>query len=276
MLFGTIGTVRRFIDLPSGALCFCRAVLAVITIVAWLAINKQRPDFKAIKRNMLPLIACGALMAMNWVCQFEAFRYTTIAISTVCYYTQPMFLILGAAVIFREKLSSKKVICVIIAFAGMVLVSGITGTGIGKDGMKGIGFAVAGAILYAAIVLINKGLKDISSYDTTMTQLAFAAVFVAPYVLITEDVSSISLPLSGVMWMLIMGVLHTGIAYVIYFKAVKTLQAQTVAIISYIDPVEAVLLSAFFLKEPISISIIAGAVMILGATAFSELSGTKK
>ncbi len=275
MLFGTIGTVRRFIDLPSGALCFSRAVLAVITILVWLAITRQKPDVEAIKKNMPALALLGLMMAINWVCQFEAFRYTTIAISTVCYYTQPLFFILGAALVFKEKISKRKFICIVIAFCGMILVSGAAGSGLHGEDMKGVVFAVAGAVFYAAIVLVNKGLKDISSYDTTMMQLALAAVFVLPYVILTEDVNIGSLGGSGICWLLLMGVLHTGIAYVIYFRAVKILEAQTVAIISYIDPVEAVLLSAFFLKEPITASIIIGAAMILGATAFSELKDTK-
>ncbi|MDD5823047.1 MAG: DMT family transporter [Firmicutes bacterium] len=271
MIFGTIGTFRRFIELPSGAMCFCRAVLAVLTILAYFVLTKQRVDMPAIKRNLKQIILLGALMATNWVCQFEAFRYTSIAISTVCYYTQPIFFLIGAALVFKEKLTARSVVCICIAFGGMILVSGVTGTGVDANTLKGIVFAVAGAITYAVIVIINKSLKDISTFDLTMAQLAFAAVMVLPYVLMTEDIGTIQLSLRGLICLLIVGVVHTGIAYVIYFGAVKELEAQTVAIISYIDPVEAVLLSAFLLHEPLTAMIVVGAAMILGATLVSEL-----
>ena len=277
MLFGTLGTLTRFIELPPAALTLGRAVIAVATIALYFALTKQKIDFKAIRANIKTLILLGCLMSFNWVCQFIAFNHTTIAISTVCYYTQSLFLIIGAALIYHERLSTKKFICILTAFFGMILVSGVlSGEGITLDGLKGIIFSLLGAITYAIVVLINKGLKNISTMDTTMAQLFFAAIIVLPYTLITEDVSAIHLSLRGFICLLILGALHTGIAYVVYFGAVKTLQAQTVAIISYIDPVEAVMLSAFFLREPITAMVVIGAAMILGATAFSELGDARK
>ena len=277
MVFGTIGTFTRYIELPSSVLCFSRAALAVVTILVYFAITGKKPDIPAIKKNLPKLILLGALMSFNWVCQFEAFARTTIAISTVCYYTQPIFLIIGAAIVFKEKLSAKKVICIFAAFFGMMLVSGIIGGGgVGKANLSGVLFAVSGAITYAIIVLINKSLKDISTFDTTMAQLGFAAIVITPYILLTEDISAIHLSTTGLICTLIMGIVHTGIAYVIYFRSVSILDAQNVGIISYIDPVEAVLLSALFLREPITINVIVGAVMILGATAVSELTGNRR
>lgn len=275
VVFGTLGTITRYIELPSSMLCFARAALGVVTIIAYFMLTRKPVDFKAIRSNLPKLALLGGIMSANWICQFEAFKHTTIAISTVCYYTQPIFLIIGAAIFFRERLSAKKVICIIVAFAGMVLVSGVLQGGIRPEELVGVAFAIVGAIGYAAVILLNKTLSGISPFDTTMTQLFFAAVLVVPYVLMTEDVSAVAVSTTGLICILIVGVLHTGICYVIYFASVQKLNAQTVGIISYVDPVLAVLLSAFFLKEPITIAVIAGAVMILGATAVSELTGNK-
>lgn len=271
MLFGTIGTLSRYIEMPSSVICLGRAFLGVITILIMLTFRKQKPDLEAIRHNIGWLILSSSLMCINWICQFEAFKYTTIAISTLCYYMEPVFYILSAAVLLHEKLSAKKLICVCVAFCGMISVSGVIQTGFHLSELKGVLFAVTGGFFYAMVVLINKYMKDIEPVDTTVTQLALVTVMMLPYSAATGAFGDVRLTAAGIACLIILGALHTGIAYIIYFDSVNKLPAQTVGILSYIDPVEAVLLSALFLKEPLTIWTIAGAVMILGATAVSEL-----
>ena len=239
MLFGTIGTLSRYINMPSS-------------------------------------IISSTLMCCNWICQFEAYKYTTIATGTLCYYMQPVFYILAGAVVLKEKLTVKKICCVAVAFGGMVLVSGVLQTGLHLSELKGVIFGVSGGFFYAMVVLINKYMKDISPVNTTIMQLALVSVIMLPYSAATGAFGEVSITTVGIICLLILGVLHTGIGYIIYFDAVNKLPTQTVGILSYIDPVEAVMLSAFFLKEPISIFTVIGAVMILGAAAVSELTGDKK
>ncbi len=210
-------------------------------------------------------------MCLNWICQFEAFKHTTIAAGTLCYYMQPVFYILAGAIVLREKLSSRKMLCVIIAFCGMILVSGVLQTGLKLSELKGALYGVTGGFFYAMVVLINKYMKDISPLNTTIVQLALVSVIMLPYCYVTGLFAEATITARGMICLLILGFLHTGIGYIIYFDAVNRLPAQTVGILSYIDPVEAVLLSAFFLKEPVTVFTIAGAVMILGAAAYSEL-----
>lgn len=276
LLFGTIGTLSRYINMPSSIICFGRAFFGVITILILLAARRERPDVEAIRRNIGWLILSSVFMCTNWICQFEAFKYTTIATSTLCYYMQPVFYILAASIVLKERLTAKKLTCVIIAFCGMILVSGVLQTGLHISELKGVIFGVSGGFFYAMVVLINKYMKDISPVNTTVMQLALVSVIMLPYSAATGAFSEVSITATGMICLLILGVLHTGIGYIIYFDAVNKLPAQTVGILSYIDPVEAVLLSAFFLKEPINIYTVAGAFMILGAAAVSELTGEKK
>lgn len=275
LLFGTIGTFSRFIDLPSSVICFGRASLAVISIVVILLLKKQKVDWVAIKRNFHLIAATGLCMCINWGCQFEAFKHTTIATATLCYYIQPVFFIIMAVIIFREKLSNKKMLCVITAFAGMVLVSGVLKVGFNFSELEGVIYAIVGAFFYAVILILTKQFKDVSTFDSTLVQLTVTTVIMLPYIFITEDMGSLSVDAKGLICLIILGVVHTGIAYSVYFRTVQNLDAQTVGIISYIDPVTAVLLSALLLKEPLTIITIIGAVMILGATAVSELTGSK-
>ena len=271
MLFGTIGTLSRFIDMPSSVICLGRAFFGVIIILVVITIRRERLDYEAIKRNIGWLTLSSFLMCANWICQFEAYKHTTIATGTLCYYMQPVFYILAGAIVLREKLSPRKIFCVIIAFCGMILVSGVLQTGLRLSELKGVIFGVSGGFFYAMVVLINKYMKDISPMNTVIMQLAMVSIIMLPYSALTGAFGQVTITTTGVICLLVLGFLHTGIGYIIYFDSVNRLPAQTVGIMSYIDPVEAVLLSAFFLKEPISVYTIIGAVMILGAAAFSEL-----
>ena len=276
LLFGTIGTLARFINMPSSIICLGRAFFGVITILILLSARREKPDSEAIRRNFWWLLLSSTLMCCNWICQFEAYKYTTIATATLCYYMQPVFYILAGAVVLREKLTAKKAACVAAAFCGMILVSGVLQIGFHISELKGAVFGVTGGFFYAMVVLINKYMKDISPVNTTIMQLALVSVIMLPYSAATGAFSEVNVTLTGVICLLILGVLHTGIGYIIYFDAVNKLPAQTVGILSYIDPVEAVMLSAFLLKEPVNIYTVIGAVMILGAAAVSELTGDRK
>ena len=275
LLFGTIGTLSRFIDMPSSVIALGRAFFSVLTIILILALRRQKLDWDDIKRNIGWLTLSSVFMCCNWVCQFEAFKYTTIAVSTLCYYMQPVFYILAAAIVIKEKLSPRKLVCVVVAFCGMIFVSGVLQTGFHISELKGVLFGIAGGFFYAMVVLINKYMKDISPVNTTIMQMALVSLIMLPYSAATGGLAAARVTTVGIICLIVLGALHTGIAYIIYFDAVNKLSAQTVGILSYIDPVEAVLLSAFFLKEPLTIWTIIGAVMILGATAVSEL-GTDK
>ena len=274
MLFGTIGTLSRYINMPSSIICLGRAFSGAITIIVLLAARKERPDTEAIRKNIWWLILSSTLMCCNWTCQFEAYKSTTIATSTLCYYMQPVFYILAGAFILKERLTVKKIICVAVAFCGMILVSGVLQIGLHLSELKGVIFGVSGGFFYAMVVLINKYMKDISPVNTTIMQLALVSLIMFPYSVVTGAFSEVSITSAGIICLLILGVIHTGIGYIIYFDAVNKLPTQTVGILSYIDPVEAVLLSAFFLKEPVNVYTIIGAVMILGAAAVSELTGS--
>ena len=272
MLFGTIGTISRFINMPSSIICLGRAAVAVIVILLILSLRKEQIDRESIKRNIGWLILSSTLLCINWICQFEAFKYTTIATSTLCYYMQPIFYIIAGAIVLKERANAKKWICVLVAFLGMIFVSGVIQVGFDISELKGAIYGVVGGFFYAMVVLINKYMKDISPVNTTIMQMAFVTIIMTPYALATGDFGRVNITTVGIICLIVLGAVHTGLAYIIYFDSVNKLSTQTVGILSYIDPVEAVLLSALFLREPITIWTIIGAILILGATAVSEFS----
>ena len=275
-IFGTIGIFVRYISLPSPTIAFIRGVLGVVFLIMVMVCTRQHPAWNAIRKNFLLLILSGGAIGINWVLLFESYRYTTVAIATICYYLAPLFLILMSPLL-GERLNAKKLLCVGAAFAGMVLLSGITeGAQAQGSNLRGILLASGAAVFYASVMLMNKKLSPIPAYDKTIVQLSAAALVILPYLLFTSGLSLQGL--TAVQWVLlaVVGIVHTGIAYAMYFGAIKDLPAHTIAIFSYLDPVLAVILSTLILKEPLSIWGICGAVLILGSALYSELPERNK
>lgn len=270
-IFGTIGLFVRNIPLPSSVIALVRAFVGTLFLVVLLLAKRERPDFASICRNIRILALSGTAMGFNWILLFEAYRYTTVAVATLCYYFSAIFVIIASPFVLRERITPVKAFCSAIALIGMVLVSGVTEGGTGAFSPLGVAMGLGAAVLYATVVLLNKKLRDISSFDTTIAQLGVAAIVLLPYVLLTENLTFIALPPMGLMMLLMVAIVHTGMAYAMYFSSLKELKAQTVALVSYLDPVVALLLSVFVLSEPMTPAGVIGAVLVLGAMLASEM-----
>ena len=279
-IFGTIGLFVKYIPLPSSVIAMARGFVGAVFLFILIKIKKQPMDKAAIKANLLKLCLSGVFLGFNWILLFEAYRYTTVATATLCYYLAPVIVILVSPVFLKEKLTWQKLVCVFVALLGMVFVSGVLDvfkTGHFEKGeFTGILFGLGAACVYACIVLVNKKIKDISAYDMTIVQLAIAGVILVPYVLLTQDLSGVELGAKAIGLLAIVCILHTGIAYALYFGSMKGLKGQTVAILSYIDPVVAILLSALVLREGFTASGVIGAVLILGATFANEIIDSRE
>lgn len=275
-IFGTIGLCREFIGLSSAAVACCRGIMGCAFILLFMLATGKRFDRQAFKQNLLILCLSGAAIGFNWVLLFESFNYTTVATGTACYYLAPMFLLLASPII-GEKLTVKKLLCIAVALVGMVFVAGVMDTGIPKlSELTGVLCGVGAAVLYATVMVLNKKLKPIPAYDKTVIQLAVAGIVVLPYMLLTGGTDISGMNTLGWVLLAVVGIVHTGLAYTMYFGAMGRLPATTVAVFSYLDPVIAVLLSALVLHEELTGWGIAGTVMILAAALYSELPPLKR
>lgn len=271
VIFGTIGVFRRYIDLPSATIAMTRGFAGAVFLLLFVLLRGGKLDFAAIRRNLLLLIISGAAMGFNWILLFEAYNYTSVATATLCYYMAPTFIILASPLVLKEHLTRKKIFCVILALIGMVLVSGVLNAGFSAAELKGAALGLGAAVLYATVILLNKRLKPIGAYDKTIVQLVAAAVVLVPYLAVIGGFSGLSFTPLSVAMLLVVCLIHTGLAYALYFGCMDGLPAQTLALFSYIDPVVAVLLSALLLKEPITVWTVLGAVLVLGSAAVCEL-----
>ena len=159
----------------------------------------------------------------------------------------------------------------------MVFVSGLFDQGIPAfSERKGILFGLGAAVLYAAVVMMNKKLTGMDAYEKTIVQLLSAAAALVPYLLLSRQPVQMEWSFTGVILLLIVGFVHTGIAYALYFGSMDGLKAQTVAMCSYLDPATALLLAALILKEGITVYGILGAVLIIGSALISEIPSGKR
>ena len=276
LIFGTIGIFRKYIPLSSEMLAFSRGLLGSIFLLIFIAVTRRRPK-RLGGRKLLWLAVTGAIIGLNWMLLFEAYRYTTVATATMCYYMQPTIVILLSPVFFKEKLTAKKLICAAAAVVGMLFVSGMAEEAqLGAQDIKGILCGLGAAALYAAVIIMNKKVQMDDSYQKTMVQLAGAALVLVPRV-ITAGIGEIAaMDATAVVLVLVVGIVHTGIAYVLYFGSMQSLKAQSVAVLSYIDPVFALILSAAVLHESLSPLGLAGAVLIIGSALVSEIDFNKR
>ena len=271
VIFGTIGLFRRYIPLPSDVLAFSRGVMGSLFLLAFLRVKRIPFDRQAALSRWKPLVLSGAMIGLNWILLFEAYNYTTVAVATLCYYLQPVIVLLLSPLAVHEKITPGKCICALIALLGMLFVSGVAGGSLPQAGSgRGILLGLSAAVLYAAVVLLNRRIQGVPVYEKTIIQLISAAAVLLPYMLATGTLKIYPLSAGQTAAFLLVGILHTGIAYALYFWSVERLRAQTSALFSYIDPVTAVLLSALLLHEPLTPAVALGAVLILGSAAASE------
>lgn len=273
-IFGSIAVFVRNISVSSGELALYRAVLAALLIGAFLLVTKQKIPFRNIKREVPLLLLSGMAMGFNWILLFEAYKYTTVSVATLSYYFAPVIVTAVCPFLFKEKLTLKQIICFVMSTLGLVLVTGIGGKGGGKD-LVGILFGLGAAVLYATVVLLNKFIKNVEGIHRTFLQFLSAIIILVPYVLMTSGVTIGGL--NGIGWinLLIVGIIHTGVTYCMYFSSLKELPGQKAAILSYIDPLVAVLISVTILGESMTMSQAVGGILILGFTLWNEIAPKK-
>lgn len=274
-IFGTLGLFVRNIPVSSGELALYRAILAALLIGVFLLVTKQKIPFKNIKKEVPILLASGVAMGINWILLFEAYKYTTVSVATLSYYFAPVIVTVVCPILFKEKLTGKQIICFVMSTLGLVMITGIGDVGGGSD-FIGILFGLGAAVFYATVILLNKFIKNVEGIHRTFLQFLAAVIVLIPYVLLTSGVTVGTLKVVGWINLLIVGLVHTGITYCMYFSSLKELPGQKAAILSYIDPLVAVLISVTVLGETMTWWQVIGGVLILGFTLWNEIAPKDK
>lgn len=275
-VFGTIGLFVRNINLPSSEIALFRAVFAAILIGAYLLITGQKISFRNLKKEFLLLLLSGAAMGFNWIFLFEAYEYTTVSAATLSYYFAPVIVTLLCPMLFHEKMGAKQWICFVMSTLGIVLITGTGEISASTRHITGIFLGLCAAVLYATVILLNKFIKNVSGIHRTFLQFVSAIVVLLPYTLATEGLNIATLDGMGWVFLLVVGIIHSGISYCLYFSSLRELSGQKAAILSYIDPLVAVIMSVFVLNEHMGALQIVGGLLILGFTLWNEITVVKK
>lgn len=279
VIFGTIGLFVRGIPLPSAEIALYRSLLAILFVGIAMIIgrSKEKSPQPLSLTSLILLFLSGAALGLNWIFLFEAYKYTTVSNATLAYYFAPVIVTLLCPILFKEKMSARQWICFAASTTGVALISGSVALSTSSTNTLGVIFGLIAACLYASVVLINKYIKDMSGINRTFFQFIAAATVLLPYVLCTGGLHLSSFGLQSGIYMLAVGIIHTGLAYCLYFSSIKRMRGQEVSILSYIDPLIAVIVSVTLMQEPISVPEIIGGILIIGSAIFNEIvSNTKK
>lgn len=277
LIFGSIGVFKRMMGIPSGFTAMCRGLAGSAFICVWIRLRGGRLRGYFDRRTALLGAASGALIGINWLFLFEAFDYTSVPVATLFNHTEPVFVFFLAAIFLGESFTLRKTICTVVAFAGMILLSGVIETGFSDAReLRGVIYGLISGLLYAGVIILNKKLSGVDAYRRTALQLAVAGLTVIPYVLAKGELEM--LPSEPVPYLLLafVCIVHTGFAYCMHFGGMNGVDAYTVGLITYIDPITALILSALILDERLTLIGMAGAVLILGATLASEIRPRKQ
>ena len=269
--FGTLAPFVRSISVTSGELALYRAILAALLISAYLLFTKQPIPFGSIKKELPLLLFSGAAMGLNWILLFEAYQYTTVSVATLSYYFAPVIVTVLCPILFKERLTGKQILCFAMSTVGIVLITGLGDLSGGSSHLTGILYALGAAVLYATVVLLNKFIQNVGGIHRTFLQFLAAIAILVPYVAATSGCTLGGMNATGWVCLLVVGLFHTGVTYCMYFTALKDVEGQEAAILSYVDPLVAVLISVTLLHESMTVMQMIGGLLILGFTLWNEL-----
>lgn len=271
LIFGTIGIIVKFIPLDASEIAFYRSILALLVISLYFIIKKEKLKFNLKKSTLILLLLSGIGIGLNWIFLFESYDYTSLSISTVCNYFAPIIVMVLSPIILKEKISLKQVICLIIAVVGLILIVGAFEFKKDSNNLIGIILSLLAAVLYAVVILINKKINFVDGIERTFFQFLSLAIVLLPYTLFTTGFNIFKLSITNLLWLLLLGVVHTGIAYCMYFTSIKDMSGQKISILSFIDPVTSIMLAFFIFNDQLTGFQLVGALLILFATIFSEI-----
>ena len=272
VIFGTNGLIVANISLGSAEIVLMRTFLGSLFLLAMVLV-KRSFSFADLKADLIPATIGGAALGLNWVLLFSAYRSAGVGLSTLTYYCGPIIVLALSPVLFKEKLTWNKLLAIAAVAVGMFCITGDIEPG--SDVQTGILFGGGAALLYASLIVANKRVKRLSGLNCAMYEL-IVAFFVVLIYLIASNVKLPVIPAAeDIVWVLAIGLVNTGLAYYLYFSSLQKLPGQTVALVCYIDPLTALLVSGAFLGEKLLAVQIVGAVLILGGACLGELKFKK-
>lgn len=271
IIFGTIGLVVRYIDLSSSERALLSSFLGCLFLLLIFFIIKKKISWNLVKSNALYLILSGIALGGNWIFLYQSYDHTTIANATLGYYFAPVFVMILSPFVLREQLSIKTIVCIGVAIISMLMIVGEGVSASRSDDVLGLSFGLIAAAFYAALLLLNKFIKDMGKLELTIIQLGTTTLLLMPYVFLTSGFGILKVSGFSIPFVLILGIINTGIGFWLFFSGMEGLKGQSIAMLSYVDPFVAILISTIILQEQMTIVQMIGGVLLLSSTFVSEI-----
>lgn len=273
LLFGLNGIVASHISLNSYEIVFLRTLIGSILLIALFLIGKGKFHIKEHKKDTFFIVLSGIAMGTSWMFLYEAYQQIGVSLSSLIYYCGPVIVMILSPLIFHEKLTTPKLLGFVTVLFGIVLVNGNT---VGNNSNTwGLFCGAMSAVMYFFMVTLNKQSKYISGMENSVIQLVVSFLTVALFMGIKQGLV-IDVPSTAWIWILILGIVNTGIGCYLYFSPLAKLPVQTVAVCGYLEPLSAVVFAALLLGEKMTMIQIAGAVCIIGGAMIGELIKPKR
>ncbi|MBJ7896401.1 DMT family transporter [Bacillus atrophaeus] len=274
IIFGTMGLVVRYIDLSSSETALLSSSIGCLFLIFVFIMMKKTIPWKLVKANAYILFLSGIALGGNWIFLYQSYDHTTLTNATLGYYFAPVFVMILSPFVLKEQLSVKKMVCIGVAIIGMLLIVGNGISASGTDDLLGIFFGLVAAAFYAALMLLNKFIHHMGRLEITIIQLGLTALLLLPYVFFTEGFGIFGVSRASVPFIIILGIVNTGIGFWLFFSGMQKLKGQSIAMLSYVDPFVAILISAIILQEQMTIVQMLGGALLLGSTFVSENKST--
>ncbi|OBZ09787.1 transporter [Bacillus sp. FJAT-27264] len=275
IIFGAVGVFAKYIDMSSSKIALFLSLIGALFLLVVFVWTSQSVSWRRVKKNAAALFIASIALGGNWFFLFQAYKETTIANAALSYYFAPVLVIMLSPFVLKEKLSLKKVVCIGIALLGLffILQNGrMETTG---SHLLGIGYGLVAAGFYAVLTLVNKFIRDLEGLVSTLLQLGLSVIVLFPFVLFTDGPNFFSITGDSVILMLVLGIVHGGVGFYLFFAGMKGLKGQSIAVLSYIDPLTSLLISALIVGEKMTLQQIIGAVLLLGSIWIGETSGER-
>lgn len=280
-LWGTMGLfVRRLnaMGLGSMEIVVMRCILAAIILFP-TTLLKNRKLLAIRKQNILPLVASGwaSILFFNY-CYFSTISLMNLSAAAILLYTSPIFVMLLSLIFFKEKLTIRKVLALLLAFGGCCLVSGIASsdTAITMQGLllglgSGLGYA-----LYSIFsrVSLNQDLDSITITDYTFLFAAMGGVFLADLGAIGEVYAQYGSEFLGIA--ILYTVVTTVLPYLLYTKGLSEVENGPASVMAAIEPVVATVLGFVVFSETPTLSAVLGIILVLLALVLLNVTQKKK
>jgi drug/metabolite transporter (DMT)-like permease len=238
LISGTIGWFVLVSGVPVVEVVFWRCVIGALTllVVCWL-LGYLRLDLLDYTKLGLAMLS-GVAIVGNWLLLFESYARASISISTAVYNVQPFMLVMLAAVFLGEKITVQKLAWLSVAFVGMLAIVTAHGdqSNTGDDYLVGVALALGAALLYAIAALIIKRLKEVPPHLMALIQVTTGALLLAPLM----QWHSLSASMDAWAALLTLGVVHTGLMYVLLYGAIQKLPTAITGALSFIYPIAAI------------------------------------